>query len=280
MARRRIAEEPISQLAIWARRLALFSLVAAVLSIIIVRSGLLEIVPALATFGGALVFALAAMVLACAAVVVIWREGLGGFRSAMLAMGIGTALLAYPGYLAIKAYQLPPIADITTDPVNPPQFDTIARLRPPGANPLGYGGAAAADKQRQAYPDIGPLVVTTSAQQTYDAALAIITKRRWFIVDHRPPQAERRDGHIEAVSRTPIMGFRDDVVVRVRADGDGARLDVRSASRYGAHDLGSNAARVRSLIEEIDELLGTHLEKTTPARRVPQRPAKGAPARR
>src|SRR3989304_343211 len=120
MARRRISDEPISQLAVWARRLALFSLVAALVSIIIVRSGLLEIVPALATFGGALVFAFAAMVLAGAGFVVIWREGLGGCRSAMLAMGIGTALLAYPAYLAIKAYQLPPVVDITTDPANPP----------------------------------------------------------------------------------------------------------------------------------------------------------------
>lgn len=279
MARRRISEEPISRLALWARRLALFSLVAALVSIIIVRSGLLEIVPALATFGGALVFALAAMVLAGAAFVVIWREGLGGFRSAMLAMAIGTALLAYPAYLAIKAYRLPPMVDVTTDPANPPQFETIARLRPRGANPVTYGGAAAAQKQQQAYPDIGPLVVTTSAQQTYDAALAIITKRRWFIVDNRPPQAGRREGHIEAVSRTPIMGFREDVVVRVRADGDGARLDVRSASRYGTHDIGSNASRIRSLIDAIDETLGTQAsERKQPARRGTQ-PAKGAPAR-
>ena len=54
MARRYIAEEPTSRLAIWARRMALFSLAAALLSIVIVRSGLLEIRPALATFGGAL----------------------------------------------------------------------------------------------------------------------------------------------------------------------------------------------------------------------------------
>lgn len=281
MARRRIAHEPMSQFALWARRLALFSLVAALLSIIIVRSGLLEIVPALATFAGALVFAFSAMVLAFAAFVVIWREGLGGFRSALLALAIGAALLAYPAYLAVKAYRLPPIVDITTDPVDPPQFTTIARLRPRGANPVAYAGAALAEKQRDAYPDIGPLIVTTNAQQTYEAALANITKRKWFIVDARAPQAGRREGHIEAVSRTPIMGFREDVVVRVRADGDGARLDVRSASRYGTHDLGSNASRIRSLIDAVDEILGTQAsEKKQPARRGAQAPGKPAPANR
>ncbi len=81
------------------------------------------------------------------------------------------------------------------------------------------------------------------------------------------------------MSRTPIMGFREDVVVRVRADGDGARLDVRSASRYGTHDIGSNASRIRSLIDAIDETLGTQAsERKQPGRRGTQ-PAKGAPAR-
>jgi len=79
----------------------------------------------------------------------------------------------------------------------------------------------------------------------------VITKRKWRVVDARPPQAGRRDGLIEAVARTPIMGFRDDVVVRVRPAREGARVDIRSASRYGRSDLGVNASRVRALIEDI-----------------------------
>ena len=57
MPRRRIADAPLSRLAVWARRCAFFSLAATIISIVIVRSGFLEIVPALATFAGALVFA-------------------------------------------------------------------------------------------------------------------------------------------------------------------------------------------------------------------------------
>jgi uncharacterized protein (DUF1499 family) len=99
-------------------------------------------------------------------------------------------------------------------------------------------------------------------------------------VDTRPPQAGRREGHIEAVARTAIMGFRDDVVVRIRADGDGARLDARSASRYGPHDLGGNASRLRSLLDDVDEILGTQATEKKPAAKRPQGPAKGGPARR
>ena len=54
MPRRRIADAPLSRLAVWARRCAFFSLAATIISIVIVRSGFLEIVPALATVAGAL----------------------------------------------------------------------------------------------------------------------------------------------------------------------------------------------------------------------------------
>jgi uncharacterized protein (DUF1499 family) len=280
MARRRLSEEPMSELAIWARRLALFSLAAAVLSVIIVGSGLLEVVPALATFGGALVFAAAAIILSLAAFVVIWKDGLDGFGSALLAMVIGVGLLIYPAYLGARAFRLPAISDVTTDPADPPRFEQIARLRSPDANSIAYAGAAVAEKQRAAYPDIEPLVVTTTALQTYEAALAVITKRKWLVVDARAPQAGRREGHIEAVARSPIMGFRDDVVVRVRPDGNGARLDARSASRYGSHDFGGNATRIRSLLEDIDDTLGSEaaVKKAQPAKGA--QPSKGAPARR
>src|SRR5229473_2147414 len=96
MSRLRALEEPPSRLAVWARRLAVFSLVVAALAILIERAALLEIVPVLVTFG--------------------------------------TALLAYPGYLAYQGYQLPAITDVTTDPIDPPRFEVVARLRPPNSS--------------------------------------------------------------------------------------------------------------------------------------------------
>jgi len=174
---------------------------------------------------------------------------------------ISTLLLAYPAYLAYQAYKLPPITDVVTDPDDPPRFETIARLRQRDANPVAYPGRAVADMQRAAYPDIEPLIVTSTPQEAYEATVGVITKRRWRIIDDRRPQGTRREGHIEAVARTPIMGFGEDVVVRIRPDGEGARIDVRSASRYGPHDLGGNAARITRLLEEVDEILGTQAEK-------------------
>jgi uncharacterized protein (DUF1499 family) len=255
MLRRYIAEEPISHLAIWARRTAIFSLVATILAIVIVRSGLLEFRPALATVGGALAFSAIALLLAFAAFVVIWRDGAIGIGYSLTAIAIAVTLLAYPGYLAVASYRLPWIYDITTDPIDPPRFEALARIRPRDANPVIYAGLSAAEQQRNAYPEIETLEQEATAPASYDAALAVVTKRRWNIVARRPPE-RGREGRIEAVARTPIMGLREDVVIRVRADGQGSRVDVRSSSRYGSFDFGTNAARVRNLIDDIDDAVG------------------------
>ena len=295
MARRRTIEEPPSRLAIWARGVALFSLAATLIAVIIVRSGALEIVPALSTLAGALVLAVVAILLAIGAVIVIWFEGVGGTKQAVTALFIGLALVAYPLYLGVKGYRLPAIYDVTTDPIDPPRFDAIVRLRPRDANPITYAGLYAAELQHAAYADIEPDLTDSTPQEAYDAAMKVITKRKWRVVDARPPQGSAmravdarappgpapRDGFIEAIARTPILGFRDDVVVRVRATSDGTRIDVRSASRYGRHDLGTNAARVRSLIDDIDDVLARPQKPApAPAPIKPQAPAKPASAKR
>lgn len=282
MVRRRIAEQPISRLAIWARRLALFSLAATFIAVIVVRSGALDIVPALSTLAGALALAVVAMLLACAAGVVIWMEGVGGIRESLTALLIGLALVAYPLYLGLKAYRLPALYDVTTDPIDPPRFEAIARLRPRDANPVTYAGLHVAELQHRAYSDIEPDNTTASPQEAYDAAIKVITKRRWHIVDARPPQsAGVRDGLIEAIARTPVLSFRDDVVVRVRPTPDGARIDVRSASRYGRHDFGVNATRVRALISDVDDVLSTPTpEKKRPTPKPAQAAGKGASVKR
>jgi uncharacterized protein (DUF1499 family) len=284
MARRPIHDEPMSRIAIWSSRLGLFAFAVAALSIIIVRSGLLEIVPALATFAAALIFAGLAILSAFAAFVVIWRQGLAGLGRALLGLFLGLALLAYPAYLGTRALRLPAISDITTDTANPPRFDVLARLRPRGRTD--YPGPAAAALQRAAYPDVAPLELDVPPKVAYDAALALVTKRKWYIGDSRAPTLGRRDGVIEAVARTPIMGFRDDVVIRLIPLGQGTRIDMRSASRFGNHDLGANASRIRSLLEEIDDTVSSTPEpralpekKALPAKKG-QPDKKGQPAKR
>jgi hypothetical protein len=75
------------------------------------------------------------------------------------------------------------------------------------------------------------------------------------------------------VARTPIMGLREDVAIRVVPDGDGSRIDIRSSSRHFESDLGSNAARIAKLITDLNTISD---ENSAPTKRpqTPMPPAK------
>ncbi len=112
-------------------------------------------------------------------------------------------------------------------------------------------------------------------QRAYEITLQLITKRKWLIIDERAPQLPRRIGRIEAVARTPIMGFREDVSIRISPDGEDSRVDIRSASRYFESDLGSNAARVRKLMEDLNN--AAEADAMKPAKKTPPLPTKTPP---
>ena len=158
MARRFSApyqSEPVSSLATWSRNLAIFSVVAVIVSILIVRFGFLEMKPALATFFGALGLAVLSILVGLAAFAAIWQNGSRGMGRILLAFLINALVLAYPAYLGLQYRKLPPIHDITTDPIDPPRFEALARLRSgEGANSAVYAGLYSAEQQRLAYPEI------------------------------------------------------------------------------------------------------------------------------
>src|SRR6187551_602274 len=176
MARRFSApyqSEPVSSLATWARNLAVFSLVAVLVSIAIVRFGFLEVKPALATFFGALGCAVLSILTGFAAFISIWQNG---------SRGMGRIVLAYPAYLGLQYRKLPPIHDITTDAIDPPRFEALARLRTgDGANPAVYAGLYSAEQQRLAYPDIETVELEVPALRAYEVTLALVNKRKWRV---------------------------------------------------------------------------------------------------
>lgn len=280
MARRFSApyqSEPVSSLASWARNLAVFAVVAVVVSIIIVRFDFLEPKPALATFFGGLAISGLSILFGLAGFAAIWQNGSRGMARILLAFLIDGAILAYPAYLALQYRKLPAIYDITTDPIDPPRFEALARLRTgEGTNPAVYAGLYSAEQQRHFYPEIEPVELEISVDRAYALALQLVNKRKWIVIDERAPQPPRRIGRIEAVARTPIMGFREDVSMRFVADGDDSRVDIRSASRNFDRDLGSNAARVKKFIDDLNTAADADALK--PAKKTPVMPPK-APAK-
>lgn len=161
---------------------------------------------------------------------------------------------------------MPDINDVTTDTERPPVFQEIAKLRPPGSNPIDYQ-AKFAEAQVKAYPDLRTLVVERDATETVTLVAQALRKLRMEVVRETALDQRSGLGFVEAVDRTLVFGFYDDVVVRVADRGRGALVDIRSASRFGRHDLGANAARVRKVLTALVERIQATVPKKSDRRK-------------
>jgi uncharacterized protein (DUF1499 family) len=189
-----------------------------------------------AAYGG-----MAGVALSLVALVAGGRRGL-----AALALVLGLVAILPPWQMQRSARSKPPIHDISTDTDDPPPFVAVAPLRRDASNPVAYGGPEIAAQQKKAYPDLKPAVLSMPPAQAFDRALAAAKAQGWEIVAAVPAE-----GRIEATDTTRWFGFKDDVVVRVRPEGAGSRVDVRSVSRVGRGDVGTNARRVRRFLEAL-----------------------------
>lgn len=169
---------------------------------------------------------------------------------ALAALVIASATAWVPYDLRTTAQALPPIHDITTDLVDPPAFVRVATLRGPGDHPVAYDGPGVAAQQREAYPDLAPLVLKLPRAQVVAAAQAALESMGLDLVD-----VDAEGGRIEATATSLLFGFKDDVVVRITDNAGSTQVDARSKSRVGRHDLGMNAKRVRAFLTELGAAL-------------------------
>jgi len=162
---------------------------------------------------------------------------------------VGGMVFGVPFWWSRMARQVPPIHDITTDTEDPPRFVAILPLRKNAPNSAEYGGPELAAKQRAAYPDLSPALLSLPPEKGFNLALLTAQKMGWEIV-HTSSSGLR----IEATDTTFWFGFKDDIVIRIRKTDQGCRIDVRSVSRVGRSDVGTNARRIRRYLKYLKEM--------------------------
>ena len=168
------------------------------------------------------------------------RQGIALSVGAVL---VGAVLVAAPARFRFGS-PAPPIHDITTDTQNPPQFVAVVPLNT--VDRTVYEGEAIASQQREAYPDLQPVTVAMPPAQAFERALATVQDMGWELV-----ATDADAGRIEATDTTFWFGFKDDVVIRVKPAGGGSRIDIRSLSRVGGGDVGTNAKRIRDYVAAL-----------------------------
>jgi uncharacterized protein (DUF1499 family) len=232
-------------------------LISSVILLIILVTGplgykyeLFELQPSLvsllvAVVGGALVLVIGLVYLAIA----IKRDLAGNRNRILVSMALGVVPLVIMVPQMMAAGEVPPIHDISTDTDYPPAFVAIVPLRANAPNGFEYGVSEAwpaeklAETTREAYPDLAPIMSNLSSAEAVERSEEILAQMGLEIV-----AVDAEAGLVEATATTTWFGFKDDVVVRVVPDGDGARIDIRSMSRVGQSDVGVNAARIREFI--------------------------------
>lgn len=181
---------------------------------------------------------------------IIFKRKTVTLGSTIMALLLSTIAIAIPLSMLNKGKSVPPIHDISTDLVNPPEFVAIAPLRADAPNPVEYAGVEVATQQRAAYPELQTLNYPQSKSELVEATKKVINNLGWQLVN-----IDANQGIIEATDKTMWFGFKDDVIVRITDNGSKRLVDIRSKSRVGGSDLGKNAERIHKFIEELDSIL-------------------------
>jgi uncharacterized protein (DUF1499 family) len=170
-----------------------------------------------------------------------WRPR--ALRGAILPLGLALAMFAM-----LSLRPTPVMNDVSTDLENRIEFapEVVAQRTSP--EPQTEQRAHFDALQKEHYGDIRPIVVQAPVAETFQRAVAVAKAMPGWTVT----KVDEAAGRIEAQDTSRIFHFVDDVVVRVRAEGAGSRVDVRSRSRDGLGDSGVNAERVRAYLAAFE----------------------------
>lgn len=212
------------------------------------RAGIIDAFALYAILAAGFALALAAVLGAGSAFIAIWRDDARGLGKALRGFILGVIALTPALAVGGAAVYYPRLTDISTDLDTPPKLAPSPRRTRPG-------GHLDPELQRAAYPDIVPRRFPIGTAQLYAAVEQVIEARGWSLGPHIAPAMNDDPAAIRLEAQTLLLGFTDDMTVRILPDPMGSRLDIRSASRVGEHDLGENARRIRSFLGSLDAVL-------------------------
>jgi uncharacterized protein (DUF1499 family) len=227
--------------------LALISALAAVLSGFGTRAGWWDFKTGFQILTWASYGALgSAVVGAIGIIVALWQRQPRHAMISAAVLVLGVMVVGIPWQMKRTAQNVPAIHDISTDTDHPPEFKAVLPLRKAAPNGTAYGGPDIAAQQHRAYPEIQPITLHLPREKAFSQALKAVEAMGWDLIDASP-----EEGRIEATDTTFWFGFKDDIIVRVRDQGDDSRVDVRSVSRVGRSDVGTNAKRIRKYEQKL-----------------------------
>jgi hypothetical protein len=245
-------ERRVSEAAAWSRRLATFSVVLFLTAGLGHRFGYLGTLDFIPVLGAVAGVAILALVFGARALSQLWKYG--GEGSGNLIAGVLVSLLVLTPF-ALSGYRAmthPMLNDVSTDTDDPPELASAGKLRTADMNPIEPITPERRKLQQESYPSATGRRYGAPIGQVVEVVADVLDGRGWPIISPTERSAEATEITIEALASSFLLGFPADVAVRLIDEGTSTYVDMRSASRYGEHDLGDNAARIAAFLADLD----------------------------
>jgi len=279
-----IYERKRSSAAIWCQRFAFFLVPYFILVILASRFDKVETPQLFSLVAIGFAIALLSLVLSLRAGADLWFKGHKGGRAMVRGTFLALLILMPFGYYAYLALSLPLVNDVATDTFNPPRYLTAGDEREKnadaGMNLIDEYTRSYSDTIVQAYPQIQSRRYPAGPERVMEAVRQILAENEWQITAstgvEEPDTNEdtelednvqnsgnilesdaeaSEDIYVEALIYTPFFAFENDVVIRIVSEDVNTLVDMRSSSRWGAHDFGYNADTIASFLTQLDTAL-------------------------
>ncbi|HEY8595577.1 MAG TPA: DUF1499 domain-containing protein [Devosiaceae bacterium] len=239
-----------SRWAKWAQRFGVLAFPIAIGAVFAHRALLLTSEHFLFVETGAMALGALAVLFGLVAMVRLWFTGDRGWRRAIAGIVLGGVCLSPLAYAAAMSTGAPRIADVSTDLARPPAL--LSTFRPLSLD------TAETDAVATAFPTLKSRDYRLDASTVFELAMRLVRARGWQVRVQRAPLGPDGEGQVNAIAMT-LVGWRDEVAIRVSGHMDGTVVDMRSASLFGEADLGTNGRRIEGFLADLDAAVAARL---------------------
>jgi len=245
-----------SKWAIWARRVGALALPLVVIALLLHRGHNIDSQDFMVVEAIALALAVLAVFMAVVAFVRLWFTGDQGWWKATVAFVFGVLCLAPAAYFAYLYVKQPSAPDVSTDFGNPPALVTFVEAR--------FVTPDQRARLESQFPNARSRNYPVAAPDMFDAVASLVDDRGWEVRLTRKPTGELDTGEINAIVTT-LLGFRQEVAIRVTGATDGSTVAMRSTSLSNFPDFGENGARIEAFLLDLDNQVTDMLRNAGPA---------------
>jgi Protein of unknown function (DUF1499) len=245
-----------SKWAVWARRIGALALPLAAIPVLLHREHLITSDNFLVIEAIALTLAALAVIMAFIAFARLWFTGDQGWWKASLALIFGVVCLVPAAYFGYEVIHQPSSPDVTTDFPNPPALVSFVTSR--------FVTPDERSRIETQFPNARSRNYPIAAPEMFDTVASLVDDRGWDVRASRRPTTQLETGELNAVVTT-LLGFRQEVAIRVAGGTDGTTIAVRSASLTGFPDFGENGQRIEAFLLDLDNQVTVMLRDAGPA---------------